>query len=595
MSSPHSLTHRRSTSGLKDDWEESASLELSRARSQEFSAVESIAVQDIDPNNNTLSQPEVASWPRSVRYLVFLCAFLTSLSFGVTQVPLLYIVRLMTCDDYYKDNAPKASLSYAFSLFTKATQLFHYNGYEIDIPAQLGAVSITKDRCSNHAIESSTALFVAVLGATTTVFGLINLFVTGGLIKKIGVKPTLTINVFVPAVRLFIQNIGVEVWGKAGIYVIQCSQIITIFGGPSGYVLCLNTFITDVVEFEGRTAALGRLTGAMLAGSALGFLSGGLVAEAFGIKAPFRLTLLLFLIATLYVAIFLPHIPPAVAEECNGETPRDGKKWKSVRNFFAPLAVFIPKKFIMTDGGIQTEYGALLLACGVFLAILATGYLQTLLQLFATDMYGFGTRENGWLIFMYSMLRGLFLTFAFPKLIAIGRRTTKKTREKAPQHIDEEVPESSERQPLLGTQRNNTSSPEHAVNKDQPPKKEEVFTFDLTYTRFSLITDGLLTLLCTFVRAHWQMYLVAAVLPFAAGTGSAAKGTILQMVGSSASSAERTDALAGVSLVENIARLSTVFIFGLVFAGFASIGRTELVFTCNAVSTFYFEPYARLK
>lgn len=73
----------------------------------------------------------------------------------------------------------------------------------------------------------------------------------------------------------------------------------------------------------------------------------------------------------------------------------------------------------------------------------------------------------------------------------------------------------------------------------------------------SLIADGLLTLLCSFVRQGWQMYLVAAVLPFAAGTGSASKGTILQMVGSGASSSERTDALAGVSLVENMARLST--------------------------------------
>jgi len=37
-----------------------------------------------------------------------------------------------------------------------------------------------------------------------------------------------------------------------------------------------------------------------------------------------------------------------------------------------------------------------------------------------------------------------------------------------------------------------------------------------------------------------------------------------------------------VSLVENMARLSTTFVFGVVFASFASIGRTELVFTCNA-------------
>ena len=53
------------------------------------------------------------------------------------------------------------------------------------------------------------------------------------------------------------------------------------------------------------------------------------------------------------------------------------------------------------------------------------------------------------------------------------------------------------------------------------------------------------------------MYLVAVVLPLAAGTASGAKGSVLLMVGRAAGSAERTDALAGVSLVENMARLST--------------------------------------
>ena len=86
---------------------------------------------------------------------------------------------------------------------------------------------------------------------------------------------------------------------------------------------------------------------------------------------------------------------------------------------------------------------------------------------------------------------------------------------------------------------------------------QQTFTFDLIYTRFSLIADGLLTLLCSLVHEGRQMYLVAVILPFAAGTSAAAKGTILQMVGASASSAERTDALAGISLVENMARLST--------------------------------------
>jgi hypothetical protein len=185
--------------------------------------------------------------------------------------------------------------------------------------------------------------------------------------------------------------------------------------------------------------------------------------------------------------------------------------------------------------------------------------------LYSTNVFRFGTRENGWLIFMYSMLRGAFLTFAFPKLISHGRKVTidkQKSRFQGRSGGDAESP--SEREPLLSS----SSQPKgqqaegglDGNNEDKgPPKKgeEQTFEFDLTYTRFSLVADGLLTLLCSFVREGWQMYLVAAVLPFAAGTGSSSKGTILQMVGSSASSSERTDALAGVSLVENMARLST--------------------------------------
>lgn len=185
---------------------------------------------------------------------------------------------------------------------------------------------------------------------------------------------------------------------------------------------------------------------------------------------------------------------------------------------------------------------------------------------------------------MYSLLRGVFLTFAFPKLIAIGRKLTTKKEGHASKAQSVEDSQSSEREPLLPSQSHQPPAPSKTSTNDKnpAPKKEQTFTFDLTYTRLSLLADGLLTLLCTFVRHGWQMYLVAAILPFSAGTGSASKGTILQMVGSTASSGERTDALAGVSLVENIARLSTTFVLGLVFAGFADIGRTELVFVVNA-------------
>ncbi|KAL9623033.1 MAG: hypothetical protein Q9160_002752 [Pyrenula sp. 1 TL-2023] len=491
------LTDRRMS---LDPYDADDTASLLRTRSQELGVAESIAVQEAPPE---VSIEESKVWPRSLRYLVLLCAFLTSLSFGVTQVPLLYVFRLMTCDAYYEDHGSQP-------IGTESMQ-----------PSET-------DRCSIHAIESSTALSISLLGASTTIFGLVNLFITGNLIKRIGVKPTLLIQVLFPALRLFVQNIGVEVWGSTGILIVQLSQIVSILGGPSGYLLALNTFITEVVEYEGRTAALGRLAGSMLFGTAWGFLLGGIVADSFGIKAPFRLTCILFLSACAFVAVFLPNIPPSKAKVTDPS--------KKASRFFGPLLVFAPRKFIH-NSTIRKEYGAFLLAWGVFLGILATGYLATLLQLYATDVFGFATKQNGWLIFMYCLLRGLFLTFAFPKLIALGRSLTKR-----------QINSGAEREPLLAHQNGAETT------KD---KAQDTFEFDLTYTKLSLFADGALTLLCLFVRKGWQMYLVAAILPFAGGTGSAAKGTVLQMVGSSAGSDERTDALAGVTLIENIARLST--------------------------------------
>ena len=365
-------TRRRRSSGWIDN---SA---LSRTRSQEFNGVEGVAVQEVPSvASSTIADEDdhhsaAAVWPRSVRYRVWLCAFLTSLSFGVTQVPILYVFRLMTCDTYYEDNPSAnpgslmqrphaeswgAMLSYALEPMVNAVRA--------------GGVG-TFDRCSIRTIESSTALSISLLGASTTVFGIANLFITGSLIKRIGVKSTLLINVFFPALRLLVQNIGVEVWGNTGIIIIQCSQVVSILGGPSGYVLALNTFITEVVAYEGRTAALGRLTGSMLFGAASGFLLGGIVADSFGNKAPFRLTFLLFMSACVYVVMFLPYIAPAEAKVTDPVASRANKGTIGGK-LLDPLRVFSPRKFIGRDGVIRTEYGAFLLAWGVFLGILATG------------------------------------------------------------------------------------------------------------------------------------------------------------------------------------------------------------------------------
>ncbi|EXJ65346.1 hypothetical protein A1O7_01687 [Cladophialophora yegresii CBS 114405] len=573
MAGRHTGGRRRSSTHQRHgDEDGTAPLLLSRTRSlEDISVAESVAVQEIAPEDDDGPEAPAGRWPRSVPYLLLLCAFLTSLSFGVTQVPLLYVFRLMTCDAYYKDHPSRVLEDAQYSESKTITSIF-WRALVALSPVSTFEAPGTPDRCSIRPIESSTAMSVSLLGASTTVFGTANLFLTGTLIKRIGVKPTLMTQILFPAVRLVVQNVGVEVWGSTGIIIIQLSQIFTVIGGPSGYLLALNTFITEVVDYEERTAALGRLTGSMFFGSAMGFLLGGIAGESFGIKAPFRLTLVLFLLVCVYVFIFLPHIPPAEKIEDDADSMKAKKGTSAIGKFFGPLTVFAPRKFITRDGVVRREYGAFLLAWGVYLGILATGYLVTLLQLYATNVFEFGTKQNGALIFMYSMLRGVFLTFAFPKLIAIGRRVTSK-REKR------EAPTPPEREPLLSASENSSLS---SNNKDEGPPQERTFAFDLTYTKFSLIADGLLTLLCSFVRQGWQMYLVAAVLPFAAGTGSAAKGTVLQMVGSHATSSERTDALAGVSLVENIARLSTTSIFGIIFAAFASIGRTELVFACNA-------------
>lgn len=80
------------------------------------------------------------------------------------------------------------------------------------------------------------------------------------------------------------------------------------------------------------------------------------------------------------------------------------------------------------------------------------------------------------------------------------------------------------------------------------------------------------------------MHIAACLLPLGSGSAAAAKGVITKMCPES----QRADALNAVTLVENTARLSTQGLFGLVFAGFAGIGKAYLTFFCNAVSAQQF-------
>jgi len=478
----------------------------------------------------------------SVLFRALLCAFLVSLTFGITQVPILYAFRIMTCDAFYEHHEPDPNAD---------------------------------DICARREIEAGAARSFAVLASSTTIFGLVNLLVAGWTIKRLGVKLALIIQIFWPAVRLLVQNIGIMHGGNIGILIVQSSQIITVVGGPNGYVLCLNSLVADVVEHEARTGSLGRLQGCMYFGSAIGFLVGGIVGDYFGILAPFRMTLALFLLCCLYVALSLPAMPPP--EEDENIKPRQST---GIVRFFGPLRIFAPQKWVLPDGRTRTQTGALTLGIGVFLGILATGYIPVLLQMYATAEFQFSTSENGTLIFLYSSLRGGFLSFVFPRIIATGRKwlgdSDKKKEEEEGQR---EAPLAVHVIPPMPT----TTETVDPMENEEPPNPEptneqETFAFDLFYARISLLLDGILTGLAVFVSHGWQMFIVAVLLPCAAGTGAASKGSILQMLPNS----ERVDALSGITLVENIARLSTTAVFGLAFAALAEIGQSHLTFVCNA-------------
>ncbi|KAI6831531.1 hypothetical protein KC340_g7709 [Hortaea werneckii] len=512
-------------------------------------------------------------WSKSVVYRVLLTGFLVSLSFGVTQVPSIYVFGVMTCDEYYK-NHPDAGLGL------------------------LQEPGLGHNRCQIHAIEASTARSVALLGTSTTLFGVINLFFTGWTMKAFGVKKALMLTVFFPAVRLAVQNIGVEAGANLGILIVQCSQMITVVGGPVGYLLALNSLATEVVEPAERTGTLGRLSGCAMFGTAIGYLAGGLIGDYLGIIWPFRVTLALFILCCIYIQVCLPEIHNKEVE---------AKASKSLSSFFDPIKMFAPQKFIRPNGHVYKEYGVLFLGIGTFLGVLATSYIPVLLQMYSTDVFGFGTSENGFLISINSLVRGFFLTFAFPHIISQGR----KWLNKGPKHCEEtpqtrtrssvgEDTEHAHTPPRTPTQQPQDRTPEsHTPNPlpapsspassssstdpKTPPQEaekeaEETSPFDLRFTQTSLLLDSLLTSLCTFTISAPQMYLIAVILPLASGTGPAAKGTILQFCTPS----QRVDALSAISLVELMARLSSTSLFGYVFAGFAERGAAHWTFAVNA-------------
>ncbi|KAI1147693.1 major facilitator superfamily transporter [Nemania diffusa] len=470
--------------------------------------------------------------------LILLAGFLISISFSYTQTPLLYTFHVMVCEEFYKHAPP-------------------YEG--------------TGDRCARNEVDAGAASQVAIMGAATILCGITNLFVAGWEMRKYGPKKALAIQTFFPAIRVAIQTTSLFIGARAGIIIMQLSQLTGVWGGPAGYILILNTIVAEITEPAGRTAMFGRLQGVLMLGVSLGLIVGGVLAEKFGIKTPFEVAGVSFLICTAYVLSSVPYIDP---KDLSSED--SSPKGKGFFGFLSPLKVLGAQKMILADGRTLKHYGIFFLALGIFTGVLATGYAPTLIQMYSMTAFQFTSTNNSLLMSLNCLVRGLFLMFVFPRIISSGRLAFKTS--------DEPLPDSPPDSPLPTEPHDIDPFPAPGADQEEPTKPLKPVTmtqgagFDLFFLRGSLLIDGIVTVSSAFATQGWHMYLVGTLLPLASGSAPAAKGVLTEMVPSN----RKADALQAMTLVEYSATLTTMGVFGFIFSSFADIGKSYLTFYCNA-------------
>ena len=185
-----------------------------------------------------------------------------------------------------------------------------------------------------------------------------------------GTEPILPLHL-AASFRNLCQQYAVYTGGTLGIQLLQYTQLITCFGGGSGYMLTANTYTAELVSAEERTSSFGRIQGAAMLGMGAAFSLGGLTTDLFGAPWCFRVTWCLLLLSSAMSLFFLPYIAP-VAKPAGG-----GGKGVGRFAFLAPLRMFVPRK--LENGA--TYYGVSLLAVGVFGGVLANSFVPTMLQL----------------------------------------------------------------------------------------------------------------------------------------------------------------------------------------------------------------------
>lgn len=425
-----------------------------------------------------------ASWAARVFGLsnttkVLLAGFIITFAFSFTQVPIFYVFHLMECDVYYETHPPHTGPG---------------------------------DRCSINEIAAGTATQFSILGMSTTFCGTLNLFVTGWSIKRWGPRFALILQTFIPAIRVATQVLGVLAGGNAGITIIQTTQLITVLGGPAGYILVVNTIAGELVEPAQRTAVFGQLQACIMLGQAISYLLGGMVGDAFGIRMPFQVACVLFLFATLYSRVVIPYISP--------ESLSDGKKSKAkgIRGFLAPLKILAPQRVRFMDGRVANHFGVFFLCCGIFLAVLATSYGPLLIQMYATAYFDFNQADNGWLMSGNALCRSIFLFFAFPRIIDAGRKWwVRKVEGPRPDPAQQaakdqgalsRIPSRPEQLEAPMWSGNQMAQEDSMPQPEARPEDDRTAShFDLFFLRWSLLLDGVMTGAAALCTKRWHIFL----------------------------------------------------------------------------------------
>lgn len=282
---------------------------------------------------------------------------------------------------------------------------------------------------------------------------------------------------------------------------------------------------------------------------------GGLAYRYIGTLAPFQIAFAFLCISTLFGLLFLPYIAPDQAADAAVSKPKSS-------GMFGPLKLFAPRK-VDIGGKIKRDWNLTLLGAGAFFSVFATGYVPMALQLVGTNVFGFQPTESGIMLVsnVHSvqgtrltvqswalLMKAFFLSICFPRIIASGRRMLSKRADRAANAgpappADEDRPDDPAEADLPAV----TGAPQEELAR-KPTDAVHGSTFDLHFLQWSIFLDGILTSGVALSTQGWHMYLAASILPFASGTGPAAKGVALDFVAPE----DRSDALSGIALIEKL-------------------------------------------